>query len=139
MVRRIAASVVALLAADATSTPDAGAQGLPGLVEQLRAELDYLTRTSWTQQNPSSAGWRWFDDSDEIRGAINDVRVPASASPAREGWVEPAIEATAAIGMMQGVRYLHDRGHATAPYAAVLDELFRTWLLARRQGQNRDP
>src|SRR5262245_18696064 len=118
--------------------PAARAQVLPGVVEQLRAELDYLTHTSWTRENPNSSGWSWFDEADDIHGAINDVRVPINAPPNHAGWVEPAIEATAAIGMMQGVRYLHDQGLATAPYAAVLDKLFRIWVLAHRQGQNRD-
>ncbi len=137
--RRIAGTLIAVLLGLAPPASEAGAQALPGVVGQLRAELDYLTHSSWTQENPNSSGWRWFDAADDIHGAINDVRVPINAPPNHAAWVEPAIEATAAIGMMQGVRYLHDRGVATAPYAAVLDKLFRVWLLAHRQGQNLDP
>src|SRR5262245_35114750 len=77
---------------------------LPDVVTQLRAELDYVTRASWSAENPNSAGWSWLDPGDDIHGAINDVRIPTSAPPNREGWVEPAIGATAAIGVMQGLR-----------------------------------
>jgi hypothetical protein len=112
---------------------------LPDVASQLEAELLYITHSSWTAANPNSTGWHWFEPTSAIRGAINDIRVPPAAPPNHAGWVEPAIEATAAIGMMQGAGYLHGLGRDIATWDSVLDELFWTWELANRQGQNLDP
>ena len=133
LVGAVAAAVSAVTAAG----PGAGAP-LPDVAAQLRAELDYVTRASWSDLNPNSAGWSWFDPGDDIHGAINDVRIPTSAPPNREGWVEPAIGATAAIGVMQGLRHLHAGGLPLAPYDAVLERFFRVWELDHVQGRNLD-
>jgi hypothetical protein len=112
---------------------------LPDLPTQIQAELLYITHSSWTEENPNSFGWRWFEPSDDIHGAINDIRVPINAPPNHHAWVEPAIGATAAIGMMQGVAYLQRSGIDVSIWDAVLDKFFWVWTLAHRQGQNLDP
>jgi hypothetical protein len=121
------------------AAPAGPAASLPDVASQLEAELAYIAYSSWTSANPNSSGWNWFDPTDEIRGAINDIRVPASAPPNHAAWIEPAIEATAAIGMMQGALYLRGLGRDVATWEVVLDEFFWTWVLANRQGQNLDP
>ena len=75
----------------ALAAPAGAAAPLPDVASQLEAELRYLTASSWTRANPSSSGWSWFDPTDAIRGAINDIRVPPSAPPPHAAWVEPAI------------------------------------------------
>jgi hypothetical protein len=120
-------------------SPEAQSASLPDLPAQLRAELDYITSSSWTEGNPSSAGWSWFAPTDDIHGALNDVRIPPNARPDREGWVEPSIGATAAIGALQGMRTLRERGFDVSNYEAVFDAFFLSWVLAKRQGQNLDP
>src|SRR5215475_9147029 len=136
--RAATAGLVGAVAAAVAVGPGGGAPPLPDVETQLRAELDYVTRASWSELNPSSTGWDWFDPGDDIHRAINDVRIPTSAPPNREGWVEPAIEATAAIGVMQGLRHLHAEGAALSPYDAVLERFFRVWELEHGQARNLD-
>ena len=120
---------------------DSGAQPapLPDIYTQIQAALDYITYSSWTEENPNSVGWNWFQPTDDIHGAINDIRVPINGPPNHHAWVQPAIEATAAIGMMQGLAFLNDNGIDISTYDAVIDKLFLVWELAHQQGQNRDP
>ena len=128
-----------LLIVQGGRAPEAQTTSLPDVPTQIRAELDYITTSSFTVENPNSFGWSWFAPSDDIHGALNDVRVPPNARADREGWIEPSIGATAAIGALQGMRYLHDQGLDISSYDAVLDAFFLTWVLAKRQGQNLDP
>jgi len=128
-----------LLIAQGGHSPEAQSTSLPDLPTQLRAELDYITSSSWTEGNPNSAGWSWLTLTDDIHGALNDVRIPPNARPDGEGWVEPSIGATAAIGALQAMRTLRERGFDVSSYEAVFDAFFLNWALARRQGQNLDP
>jgi len=112
---------------------------LPDIYTQIQAALDYITYSSWTEENPNSVGWSWFQPTDDIHGAINDIRVPINGPPNHHAWVQPAIEATAAIGMMQGLAFLNDNGIDISTYDAVIDKFFLVWELAHQQGQNRDP
>jgi hypothetical protein len=118
-----------LLIAQRGHALEAQITSLPDVPTQIRAELDYITHSSWTAENPNSLGWSWYAPSDDVHGALNDVRVPSNARPDLESWIEPSICATAAIGALQGMRYLHDRGLDVSSYEAVLDAFFLDWVL----------
>lgn len=111
----------------------------PTLDEQVQAELDYITNSSWTEENKNSNSWQFFDPTDDIYGAINANRIPKQGAPNRFGWVRPGEGAMAMVGMMQGTTYLYNNQFDIAKYDSMIDKFFLSWELAHQQGQNNDP
>ena len=105
---------------------------------QIQAELDYIVNSSWTEENKNSKGWRFFQSTDDIYGAINSNRIPFHGAPNRFGWVRPGESAMAMVGMMQGVSYLDSQGIDIIKYNIVIDKFFSDWELSHGQGQNHD-
>jgi len=110
----------------------------PGITEQIKAELDYIAYSSWSEFNPNASGWKFLDPNIDIYGAINSNRIPSQGVPNRWGWVRPGIAAMAAIGVMQGAAYLDSQGVGHDKYDQALDKFFLQWELAHEQGQNKN-
>lgn len=111
----------------------------PDITVQIQAELDYIVNSSWAEENKNSRGWKFFDPSDDIYGAINANRIPKRGAPNRFGWVRPGEGAMAMVGMMQGTSYLYNNEFDISKYDSVIDKFFLKWELAHQQGQNNNP
>ncbi len=107
------------------------------IINQIKAEMDYIVNSTYTEENINFNSWNFLESGDDIYGAVNANRVAQGENPL-QSWVRPGEGAMAAVGMMQGAIYLYRSGVAVenSKYDSALDKFFLSWELAHAQGQN---
>lgn len=110
----------------------------PTVIQQVQAELDYIVNSSYTEENVNSSTWNFLNPTDDVYGAINNIRFKPRENPTR-GWIKSGEAAMATVGMMQGTAYLSSQAVNTNKYDSVIDKFFLTWVLTHGEGQNNTP